>query len=67
MKNGLQNGAKIDAKIIQCRFWAAKGRQMSILNAFWAGLEEYEKTNDETDEDEDIDMEGGQNVQCAQQ
>ncbi len=30
-------------------------------------LEEYEKTNDESDEDEDIDMEGEQNVQCAQQ
>ena len=39
MKNGLQNGAKIDAKIIQCRFWAAKGAPTVDLECFLGGFE----------------------------
>ena len=39
MKNGIQNGAKIDAKIIQCRFWAAKGVPTVDLECFLGGFE----------------------------
>ena len=39
MKNGFQNGAKIDAKIIQCRFWAAKGAPTVDLECFLGGFE----------------------------
>ena len=36
MKKGSQNDAKIDAKIIKKRFWAAKGAANVDLEYFWA-------------------------------